>query len=142
MGNMKTPENVRNQIVQLRREGKSYSEIQRAVNVSSPTVAGVLSEAGLTRKRSAAAAAVQASAQAGLSSSPVSNSSSESKTRQANGDGVSHLQPEPKKVKPDRVDHAPRGNGETQHVQCDGCGTVFAYSDESEVPGSCPECGA
>jgi hypothetical protein len=135
---VKTDEKTRNLIVNLRREGKSYNEIQRTVNVSGPTVAGVLKEAGMTQAKKPPSPKV--AGQSSPQTKPSSYTSTQSQTmRQGTGNGVDDLQPPPgpKRVKPEVV-----GEDEVVEIQCDHCGVILHGKPGDPMPETCPECGS
>lgn len=128
---VKTVETSREKAVQLRKEGKTYTQIEKATGLSRPTVAKILKEAGLTGQKAAPQESMkQPAVSVGSSAIPISN-----------GDGLTEFQPPPKKEHATvntKKNEEPKGG----RVYCGNCGTGFDYTDESEVPDKCPECGA
>lgn len=127
----KTPEEIREQVVSLRKGGASYTQIQRQVvspetgqPLTRPTVIKILREAGLT-KGARAAAPPTSQEQSGRTPS-----SGPSKLAPSSSNGVDDFMP-PKVQKPVVVNR----------VQCDQCGTTFQYEDGDDLPEICPECG-
>lgn len=149
----KTEESVRNRVVELKKMGLGRSKIHKALRseghgIANTTLNNILREAGLTdpnrapmRYRGTGSApswkpgTLNPSQPASGGHEPIPISS---------GDGVTDFMPtETKKAaastKPAAA--APKVR-EVNHAQCDHCGTMFTYTDESEVPDNCPECGS
>lgn len=121
---VKTDEKVRLSVVELKRKGHSYSQIQKMTGLTPPTIAKVLKEAGMTHPRGTEGSRPQQKSSAGSEPIPISSD-----------DGLSSFQPAAK-VEPVKKKKA------SGRVYCDHCGTGFDFEDESEVPDKCPECGA
>lgn len=151
----KLPEAVREKVVQLRKEGRTYAEIEAMVvnpetgqRLARPTTIKVLKEAGLTRAASSAdkqatgpassppprtAAAPSAAQTAGQPSVPL-----------ARTNGVDEFMPAAKKAaaKASPKTKPNADPSEAFEFECDGCGAEFTADSEDDVPDACPECGA
>jgi len=140
----KLPETLREKVVQLRKEGRTYTEIEAMVvnpetnqRLARPTTISILREAGLTRQRAPAAAAkpTSPSPSAGTPSGSGSSSAPASSIPFAKTSGVDEFMPKTpeKKSKPAAT--------QPFDIECDTCGTEFVVDSEDDVPESCPECG-
>lgn len=138
----KLPEQVREKVVQLRKAGRTYAEIEAMVTnpetgqpIARPTLISVLKEAGLTRGVSSAAK----QATGAVSSPPPTTAAAPSgappaarpSAQPARGNGVDEFMPKDK----------PKPKAQPIDFQCEHCGTEFTADSEDDLPDVCPECG-
>ena len=126
----KTPEQLREQVVELRKKNVSYTRIEKAMveqgtPLSRPTLIKILREAGLTKSASAA------SSSASTSSPPTQTRESRSLPAPATSNGVDEFMPK-----------APAKKVEPKEYECDNCGAEFTADDPADLPEACPRCGA
>lgn len=119
-------------IVELKKQGKSYTEIASAAQVTEPTVTKVLKRAGLAKSRPRKPKTVPTSTPAPNSSEKPGSAPSNSGSA---GNGLDDFIP---RVAKPEVQSAKAPIGE---MSCDNCGATFTYDDPNDLNESCPECG-
>lgn len=142
----KLPEELREKVVQLRKEGRTYAEIEAMVvnpetgkPIQRPTTIQVLKEAGLTRPASSAAKSATGPASSPPPRTAAAPSGAPQAARQsapprAAGNGVDEFMP--KDAKPKK----PAAAGPIE-FECEHCGSEFTADSEDDLPEVCPECG-
>lgn len=129
----KTLEEVREKVVQLRKGGATYTQIERnpeTINpdtgkpLARPTLIKILREAGLTKRANAEAQTTPPPSSAGMPSKTPSL------PVPASSNGVDDFMPKAPKKAPSSVE-----------FQCDQCGTEFIGTEDDPLPEVCPECG-
>lgn len=135
----KTPEDLREKVVALRKAGATYTQIEAnpdtrnpetGQKLARPTLIKILREAGLTKGvRAEAVTHPQQSGKtpSGNQSMPVQPVSP------AASNGVDDFMPKAAKVKV-----TPKRKVE---FQCSECGAEFVGDEDDELPEECPECG-
>lgn len=129
-----TPQETQDKIVELRKSGKTYSQIQAALQVHPLTVAKVLKKAGLAGKsqpgpgKPPSAAPASSAAPAPASAKPAVSPPTSS------ADPLAEFQPP---APPSRPKLAPPPT-----YQCDACGARFNLDPGESIDSvKCPGCG-
>lgn len=128
----KTPEQVREKVVALYKEGRTYTEMEKTSGLARPTIIRIVKEAGLTGRRKLG---VHANVEKVTPPPSSVGSPSVNQSLPVLESGVHEFMPEKKA--------APRRNvaDEAGEFECDNCGAEFTFDAGDELPDACPECG-
>lgn len=128
----KTPEAQAEQIIELKKQGKSRREIQALTKASPPTISRYLKEAGLTdpsRKFGAKSARTPASVASDPARATVEPAHATT-APSSSGNGLDEYQPPP----------APKKAPAKAYGRCEACNALHEY-EAGKPPAACEACG-
>lgn len=133
----KTSEPQRQEVIRLRKQEPpaTYREIERATGLTQPTIAKILSEAGLTAPKTKSPASPSA---------PTPTTTRSSSDSQPGAAAIAALTPEAKSMpKPKAPKTPPPAEDDVYECNTDAGGCGAQFTEEPGVdPTECPGCGA